>query len=251
MIGRSLDRLVERASRRVAQRTSRRSFLGRLGLALAGGAAMPLLPVDRTGRLKQAHAQEFAKTAQTTDPTACNYWRYCSSDGYLLLLLRRHLQSVPARLLRLADELDRQLHQPRRQPSLPDRLPGLLRQGLLRAVRLPRHRGRDAGLPARAQQRHHLVLRRTHHGLPLLERRPDRQGVRLAAALLAPRRRRRRPLPTPRSGPTSTATPVPPSTTPTVARAATASAARARPGTCRGWRVSWAGTRTCRKGGTT
>ena len=83
MIGRGLDRLVERASRRMAQRTSRRSFLGRLGLALAGGAVIPVLPVDRTGRLKQANAEEFAKTAQTTDPTACNYWRYCSSDGYL------------------------------------------------------------------------------------------------------------------------------------------------------------------------
>ena len=42
-----------------------------------------MLPVDRSGRAKLAHANEFAKTAQTTDPTACNYWRYCSSDGYL------------------------------------------------------------------------------------------------------------------------------------------------------------------------
>jgi methylamine dehydrogenase light chain len=83
MIGKGVDGLVERASRRIAQRSSRRGFLGRLGVALAGGAAVPVLPVDRTGRLKRARAEEFAKSAQTTDPMACNYWRYCSADGYL------------------------------------------------------------------------------------------------------------------------------------------------------------------------
>jgi methylamine dehydrogenase light chain len=82
-IGRGIDGLVERASRRIAQRTSRRGLLGRLGLALAGGALIPVLPVDRTGRLKRASAEEFAKTAQTTDSTQCNYWRFCSIDGYL------------------------------------------------------------------------------------------------------------------------------------------------------------------------
>ena len=33
--------------------------------------------------MSRERRQEFVKTAQTTDPTACNYWRYCSSDGYL------------------------------------------------------------------------------------------------------------------------------------------------------------------------
>jgi methylamine dehydrogenase light chain len=83
MIAKGFDRLVERASRRIAQRTSRRSFLGRLGLVLVGGAVIPVLPVDRTGRLKRVSAEEFVKTAQTTDATACNYWRYCSIDGYV------------------------------------------------------------------------------------------------------------------------------------------------------------------------
>ncbi|MDF1585618.1 methylamine dehydrogenase (amicyanin) small subunit [Marinimicrococcus flavescens] len=83
MIGKGLDRLVEGMSRRIAQRSSRRSFVSRLGMAVAGGVALPILPVDRRGQIKMAHAEEFAKTAQTTDMTACNYWRYCSSDGYL------------------------------------------------------------------------------------------------------------------------------------------------------------------------
>ena len=79
----AFDRMMESASRQVAQRSSRRSVLGAARAALVGGAVLPMLPVDRSGRLKLAHANEFAKTAQTTDPTACNYWRYCSSDGYL------------------------------------------------------------------------------------------------------------------------------------------------------------------------
>src|SRR5439155_542925 len=43
-----LDRLCERATRALARRTSRRSFLTRLGTALAGTAALPLLPMART-----------------------------------------------------------------------------------------------------------------------------------------------------------------------------------------------------------
>src|SRR5205823_5196991 len=42
-----LDRLCERATRALARRTSRRSFLTRLGTALAGTAALPLLPMAR------------------------------------------------------------------------------------------------------------------------------------------------------------------------------------------------------------
>ena len=79
----AFDRMMESASRQIAQRSSRRSVLARLGTALIGGALLPILPVDRSGRMKLAHANEFAKTAQTNDPTACNYWRHCSSDGYL------------------------------------------------------------------------------------------------------------------------------------------------------------------------
>jgi methylamine dehydrogenase light chain len=70
------DRLVEKMSRRVAQRSSRRSFLAGVATILAGGALVPLLPVDRTGRGR-------ALAAEAEDSTACDYWRYCAIDGYL------------------------------------------------------------------------------------------------------------------------------------------------------------------------
>ena len=79
----AFDRMMESAARRVAQRSSRRGVLARVGTLLVGGVVLPMLPVDRSGRAKMAHANEFAKTAQTSDPTQCNYWRHCSSDGYL------------------------------------------------------------------------------------------------------------------------------------------------------------------------
>jgi len=81
-----LDRVFERMSRAAANHTSRRSFLARLGSFLVGAAVLPILPVDRTGRMKEAHAataESFAKAAQTDDPTQCNYWRYCAIDGYM------------------------------------------------------------------------------------------------------------------------------------------------------------------------
>jgi methylamine dehydrogenase light chain len=75
---RRIDLLVEKLTRRVAQRTSRRSFVATVAKVAVGGILLPLLPVDRTGR-KEA----FAADAQTTDATQCNYWRYCAIDGYL------------------------------------------------------------------------------------------------------------------------------------------------------------------------
>ena len=90
--GTRFDRLFETLSRTAAKRTSRRSFLSRSGMWLVAGSALPLLPIarpapaaespDKTKTAKK-FASEFANTAQTTDPTRCNYWRYCSSDGYL------------------------------------------------------------------------------------------------------------------------------------------------------------------------
>lgn len=88
------DRLIELASRRAAQRVSRRSFLTRCGGWLVASSALPLLPVSRRAQAgdapqkppqkpKGVFASEFANQAQTKDPTQCNYWRYCSSDGYL------------------------------------------------------------------------------------------------------------------------------------------------------------------------
>lgn len=77
-----VDQVGESLTRKLASRTSRRSMLSRLGLALAAAPAFPLLPNDR-----KAHAavpetlSDFQKNAQTTDDTQCSYWRYCAIDG--------------------------------------------------------------------------------------------------------------------------------------------------------------------------
>lgn len=75
-----LDEFFERGARQVAQRTSRRSALIRIGRILVGSAfALPVLPVDRLARF--AEAADKRKAA--SDETACEYWRYCAIDGYL------------------------------------------------------------------------------------------------------------------------------------------------------------------------
>jgi len=84
------DRLIETWSRGTAQRSSRRGFLSQCGLWLIAASTLPLLPVARRAQAggqaaKPAgkFASAFANHAQTSDPTRCNYWRYCSSDGFL------------------------------------------------------------------------------------------------------------------------------------------------------------------------
>ena len=75
-----LDRWVERGARGLAQRSSRRSFLGLCGQALTGAALLPLLPVDRSMR---AEAAEPSAKASAMDPNSCNYWKFCAIDGYM------------------------------------------------------------------------------------------------------------------------------------------------------------------------
>ena len=77
-----IDRLVERAVRQLARRTSRRSFLTRVGTLLVGTAAMPLLPVARA--LDRTPAPDDAKlSGELADPKQCGYWRHCAIDGFL------------------------------------------------------------------------------------------------------------------------------------------------------------------------
>ena len=68
-------------SRALAQRASRRSFLTRLGSWLTGTALLPLLPVARLGRA--AATGEPDRSAPEGNPEDCEYWRYCSIDGFL------------------------------------------------------------------------------------------------------------------------------------------------------------------------
>jgi len=74
------DRLMERLSRGVARRTSRRGLLGVLGGFVAGGASIPLLPLARASSPDQPKA---ADVPDAGDTTSCDYWRYCAIDGFL------------------------------------------------------------------------------------------------------------------------------------------------------------------------
>jgi methylamine dehydrogenase light chain len=81
-----LDRFVERGARDLARRTSRRSFLTRLGTALVGGASLPLLPVARAAEDNPARVpvpDDSKLTGDVGDPKSCNYWRHCAIDGFL------------------------------------------------------------------------------------------------------------------------------------------------------------------------
>jgi methylamine dehydrogenase light chain len=75
---RKLDRLCERSTRSLAQRTSRRSLLASLGQLLTGAALLPLLPMDRAGRARAAETPPPADS-----PESCEYWKYCAIDGFL------------------------------------------------------------------------------------------------------------------------------------------------------------------------
>jgi methylamine dehydrogenase light chain len=81
-----LDHLTEKSARAIAKRTSRRSFLGSLGVSLVGAAALPLLPIAR-GSAGTASPPSSTKTQtpaeKSQDPTHCEYWRHCAIDGYL------------------------------------------------------------------------------------------------------------------------------------------------------------------------
>jgi methylamine dehydrogenase light chain len=95
-----LDRWAEEAARRAARGVSRRHLLARLGAALVGGAALPLLPVSRLATAAAGAQETAAAGAQeggarpaapsdeglegaSADPASCDYWRHCAIDGFL------------------------------------------------------------------------------------------------------------------------------------------------------------------------
>ena len=88
------DRMIENGARFIAQRSSRRGFLGTFGALFVGQAALPLLPIARASQTKATEIDERIDergvARQTTgnpqdpgDPTQCDYWRYCGIDGFL------------------------------------------------------------------------------------------------------------------------------------------------------------------------
>jgi methylamine dehydrogenase light chain len=79
-----IDRWFSQSARRLARRTSRRSFLTRLGALLLGGAAVPLLPVARAGAASRAPLPgEPDPATDLGNPSECGYWRHCALDGFL------------------------------------------------------------------------------------------------------------------------------------------------------------------------
>ena len=60
------DVWVDRTTRRIAQRSSRRRFMARLGSALVAASTLPVLPVGRS------HAAG-PQAAEEGDPLTCDY----------------------------------------------------------------------------------------------------------------------------------------------------------------------------------
>ena len=80
------DAMFVQSARNVAQRSSRRGALARLGRVVAGAAALPLLPYDRVANAQTPAAASAASgtlAAGVNDPKSCDYWKYCAVDGWL------------------------------------------------------------------------------------------------------------------------------------------------------------------------
>ncbi len=93
-----IDRQAERRVRRIAHSHGRRSLLGRLGVALVGGAVLPMLPFDRSGQFGTAQAAGAGKAKSNPaadDPTKCEYWRNCALDGFLCTCCGGSVTSCP------------------------------------------------------------------------------------------------------------------------------------------------------------
>ncbi|MDM0111443.1 methylamine dehydrogenase light chain [Variovorax sp. J22R133] len=80
-----LDAATERRSRTLAQTTSRRSLLVGVGRTIVAAAfTLPVLPFDRTSQAHAAgHGGAGAPKKGPATATDCDYWRYCSVDGFL------------------------------------------------------------------------------------------------------------------------------------------------------------------------
>jgi methylamine dehydrogenase light chain len=82
-----LDQAAREQTLILARSISRRNFLSRLGMMLAGAATLPLLPVARS--FAQQPPQEVG------DQQSCEYWRYCALDGVLCTCCGGTITSCP------------------------------------------------------------------------------------------------------------------------------------------------------------
>jgi methylamine dehydrogenase light chain len=76
-----IDEIIEKSARRLAGTTSRRSFIAKLGVALVGAGALPLLPVARIARAQGTPGSERGDA--WNDEKSCDYWAYCATAGWL------------------------------------------------------------------------------------------------------------------------------------------------------------------------
>jgi methylamine dehydrogenase light chain len=94
------DKWTEKATRRMAQGTSRRGSLAWLGGLIAGAAVFPVLPVSRAVAAPHGTGEKRPpiNTGIEQDPgdqTSCDYWRYCAIDGFLCSCCGGTVNSCP------------------------------------------------------------------------------------------------------------------------------------------------------------
>ena len=82
-----IDQTAKQQTLNLARFISRRNFLSRLGMMLAGAATLPLLPVSRS--FAQESVQEIG------DDQTCEYWRYCALGGTLCTCCGGTITSCP------------------------------------------------------------------------------------------------------------------------------------------------------------
>lgn len=82
-----LDSVTLKSSRTLAQRTSRRSFVGKMSALLVGSSFLPLLPVARSFGAEGLD--------EIGDPQSCDYWRYCALGGALCSCCGGSMNSCP------------------------------------------------------------------------------------------------------------------------------------------------------------
>jgi len=78
-----LDKFTEQATRKIANRVSRRSMFAWIGGAVAGSFAFPALPVARAAGMEPDTDTNADNAQDPGDKKSCDYWRYCAIDGYL------------------------------------------------------------------------------------------------------------------------------------------------------------------------
>lgn len=97
-----LDSVTTGSIRFLAARTSRRSFLGRFGVMIAGMGALPLLPMARASAQTPFPPPTATPEVSGVDdieemgnPESCDYWRYCAFSGSLCSCCGGTMTSCP------------------------------------------------------------------------------------------------------------------------------------------------------------